>query len=95
MTKEDIIEQVSKKAKVSSSDTRRVMDGTINLIIDALSKGETIYLRGLFTLSPVVRASKPARVISRKESIVVPAHYEPHAKFSQKLRSRVAELPIE
>lgn len=89
MTKQEIIDAVSKRTGIEKTASRAVVDETISVIRESLCSGESIYIRGLFTLAPVKRAEKIAQNIGKKQAIVLPAHYAPHAKFSNDLRRRM------
>lgn len=95
MTKKDVIRKVSDATNITQDAVSIVFDGIADTIKKSLSEGETIYIRGLFTLSPVKRAEKKTRDILRKKSVVSPAHYVPHAKFSNELCEEIRKLPID
>lgn len=94
MTKKDIIDEVSRRTGVQRNTSQAVIDEAINIITENLCGGESIYIRGLFTLAPVKRAEKIARNITKKTSIVIPAHYKPHAKFSKEICKKMKELVV-
>ena len=94
MTKKDIIENVARKTGVSNAVVQAVIDEAISTVTSTIENGEPIYIRGLFTLSTVKRAKKYARHIKKGKRLVIPEHYAPHAKFSEKLREKVRKLPI-
>lgn len=95
MRKEEIITEVSRRTGVEQRATRVVLDEAINVIKEKLCKGTPIYIRGLFTLSSKKRAEKVGRDMSRGKSVVIPAHYAPHAKFAAELREKMKNLPVE
>lgn len=94
MTKKDIIDEVFRKTGVTREAIQAVIDEAIDIVADSVCNGEPIYIRGLFTISPLKRAKKVGRNIKKSERIIIPAHYTPHAKFSKKLRDKVRKLPI-
>ena len=94
MTKQDIIENVARKTGVSNAVVKAVLDEAIETVTRWVSEGIPIYIRGLFTLSNVKRAEKVGRNIKKNEQIVIPAHYTPHAKFSNEICEKVKKLPI-
>lgn len=94
MRKKDIIDEVSRKTGVTREAVQAVIDQAIDTVADSLCGGEPIYIRGLFTLSAVKRAQKLTRNITKGETIISPAHYAPHAKFSKEIQAKMRELPI-
>lgn len=94
MTKKDIIDEVSRRTGVQRNASQAVIDEAINIITENLCGGESIYIRGLFTLAPIKRAEKIARNIGKRTAVIIPAHYEPHAKFSKELRRKMIGLKV-
>ena len=94
MTKKDIIDEVFRKTGVTREAIQAVIDEAIDIVADSICDGEPIYIRGLFTISLLERAEKVGRNITKKEQIVIPAHYTPHAKFSKEICKKVKMLPI-
>lgn len=95
MTKKDITEIVARRTGVSNAVVQTVIDEAIDTVARWVSEGIPIYIRGLFTISPLKRAKKVGRNIKKNEQIVIPAHYTPHAKFSNEICDKVKKLPIE
>ncbi len=94
MTKKDIIDEVFRKTGVTREAIQAVIDEAIDIVADSVCNGEPIYIRGLFTIAPLKRAEKVGRNIKKNEQIVIPAHYTPHAKFSNEICEKVKKLPI-
>lgn len=95
MTKQEIITEVSRRTGIEQTASRVILDEAINVVRENLCKGNAIYIRGLFTLAPKKRAEKVGQNITKGTSIILPAHYAPHAKFSAELRKCMkANLPI-
>lgn len=72
MTKQDIIQQLEKRTKLSPSQATHAVEGIIEIIADALAKDEPILLRGFGTIKTVQRAAKPARNISKGTTMMLP-----------------------
>ena len=72
MTKQDIIQQLEKRTKLSLSQATHAVEGVIDIIADALTKEEPIMLRGFGTIKTVRRAAKPARNISKGTTMMLP-----------------------
>lgn len=72
MTKADLVERLVERGMARSAAMEAV-DGVIEVMADTLSSGETITLRGLATFRVHTAKPKPARNISKGESLMVPA----------------------
>lgn len=94
MTKQDIINVVCERTGIEKTVAKEVVDETINVIAQNLCKGKTIYLRGLFTLRPVIRAEKKAQNITKKKTITLPERYVPKAKFSRSIIEYMKNIRI-
>lgn len=92
MTKQDIINEVSQSTRIDKHICDAVICSAVNTARKAILRNEPIYIRGLFTVKNIIRRDKPARIISKGTSILIPAHYAPHAKFSKELKDRVAKI---
>ena len=94
MTKKDITEIVAQKTGVSNAVVKAVIDEAVETVIHCVTKDVPVYIRGLFTLSNIKRAERPAQNITKGKQLIIPEHYAPNAKFSKKLREKVRKLPI-
>lgn len=94
MTKQDIVREVSQRLGIENGVTKIIVNEIIDIIASNLRSGKTIHLRGLFTLSPIVRKEKVAQDIRKKQLIRVPAHITPFAKFSKEIRDDMKKLPV-
>lgn len=74
MTKQDLIHKAALRASVSPEDTRAVINAVFSLMKSEVQSGGEVTLRGFGTLKSVHRAAKPARNISKRETIIIPAH---------------------
>ena len=64
MTRKGIIKEVAERTGANLTVTGFVVEETIKVIAESLCRGEAVYLRGLFSLTPVVRKKKLARNIT-------------------------------
>lgn len=92
MTKQEIIEQVAHRTGIEKTATRAIIEEAISVVSENLSSGRAIYIRGLFTLAPIIRKEKVARNITKKTSIIIPQHYAPHAKFAPIIKEKMKHL---
>ena len=58
------------------------------VIVDALTAGNSVFIRGFGTFSPQKRAAKPAVNLKTMEKIMIPAHVVPVFKPSPDMKAR-------
>lgn len=90
MTKAEIVNEISKTTGVDKAATLQVVESFMEVVKDSLAKGENVYLRGFGSFIIKRRAEKIGRIISRNESIVVPAHNIPAFKPANTFKAQVA-----
>lgn len=86
MTKNDLAREVAVSDKLCLSTAVKAVDGIIRVIKETLAKGEEVTLRGLGTLSVVLREERNAVHFKTKEPIVVPAHRSVKFRISKELK---------
>lgn len=74
MTKQELSTALAAKAKLSKSQATDAVEGFMDVLKDALNRGENIYLRGFGTFKIEKRAAKKARIISTGQTVTVPEH---------------------
>ena len=80
MTKADIVNEVAKSKGVEKIIVQNVIEGFMDSVEASLAKGENVYLRGFGSFIVKKRATKTARNISKKTTIVIPEHNIPAFK---------------
>lgn len=86
MTKADLVEQLILRTGMARSAAMEAVDYTVAIIADNLSKGESIFLRGLGTFKVRTAKEKIARNISAGSAITVPAHKTVKLILSKKIK---------
>jgi len=90
MTKADIVNEVAKSKGVEKLIAQNVIEGFMESVEASLAKGENVYLRGFGSFIVKKRATKTARNISKKTTIVIPEHnipaFKPAKVFTAKLK---------
>lgn len=94
MTKQDIISQVSEKTGVDPLLTRSVIESFFEVVKDALTAGEPIYIRTFGTFILKQRAQKIGRNISQNTAVTIPAHVVPSFKPSSEFTNQVKVQPM-
>ncbi len=89
MTKADLVKNISEKTGLEKKEVQKVIELFMQEIINAMSKGEAVYLRGFGSFVNKYRAEKVARNIKKNTSLIVPAHYIPSFKPSKQFANKV------
>lgn len=89
MTKQHIIQEISRKTGIEKYIVQATVEQFMRTIKNAMLQGEFVYLREFGTFMVKKRESKLARDIRKKTFVVVPAHYIPYFKPSRKFADKV------
>ena len=89
MTKADIVNEIAQQTGIEKVEVLAVVEAFMGSVKASLIKGEPVYLRGFGSSIIKHRAQKAARNITKKTTIVVPAHDIPSFKPA---KSFVSEL---
>ena len=92
MTKADIVNKIAKNTGLEKTEVQTVIEGFMESVIESLAKDEAVYLRGFGSFIVKHRAEKTARDITKKTTIVIPAHeipaFKPADSFVEKVMSK-------
>ena len=80
MTKAEIVNEISNKTGFDKNAVQTVVEAFMTTVKGALSKNENVYLRSFGSFIVKDRAEKTARNISKKTTIIIPAHKIPAFK---------------
>jgi len=80
MTKAEIVSEISNKTGLEKQAVQTIVETFMTSVKGALAKNENVYLRGFGSFIVKQRAEKTARNISKKTTIVIPAHKIPSFK---------------
>ena len=89
MTKQDLINEISKKNGIEQATVSKVVEAFMDSIKDSMVKGNDVFLRGFGSFTLVKRASKKARNISKNTTIIIPAHTVPTLKFAKVFKEKI------
>ena len=95
MTKQDVIDQVSKQTGLDALTSRTIIESFFEVVQESLIKGEPIYIRTFGSFQLKQRAAKTARNIGENTAVQVDAHviplFKPSREFSDQVRGQ--EMP--
>ncbi|MBP5571269.1 MAG: integration host factor subunit beta [Bacteroidales bacterium] len=91
MTKADIVNKIAKNTGLEKTEVQSVVEGFMECVIESLSKDEAVYLRGFGSFIIKHRAEKTARDITKKTTIVIPAHDIPAFKPADSFMEKVSK----
>ena len=91
MNKTELVAAVAEKAGMTKKDAERVVNATIDTIIQNLIKGEKVQISGFGNFEVKVREARVGRNPRTKESIEIPATRLPVFKASKVLKDTVTK----
>lgn len=91
MTKQEFIERLAKKAKLSKKDAKAVVDAAIDIIIDRVKKKEKVTLTGFGTFE--ARQQKATQRINPQtgRKMTVPAKLVPKFRPGKQFKEALAK----
>ena len=89
MTKKDLIEAVSQKAKLSKKAAKQSVETFLSEIMKALASGETVKLSGFGTFKTKMLKAKTIKAIGTKESKKIAARIMPRYIPGTKIKKMV------
>ncbi|GAA5137109.1 integration host factor subunit beta [Thalassotalea piscium] len=90
MTKSELIERLADKFNhLSAKDVEQAIKEILEMMVQTLSKGDRIEIRGFGSFSLHYRAPRVGRNPKTGESVNLSGKYVPHFKPGKELRERV------
>lgn len=86
MNKAQLVELISEKTKATKSQSEFILDTALEVIQEALKKGEDVKLVGFGTFSKISRKSRLGRNPRTGETVKIPSTYVPHFKPGKDLK---------
>ena len=72
LTKNDIVRTLAEKYELEIASTRRVVQGTLDMVLDALLKGDKVELRNFGVFEVIQRKGRIARNPKSKQEVFIP-----------------------
>jgi DNA-binding protein HU-beta len=94
MTKAEIVAGISEETGLERSEVLRAVESFMHSIKSSLSEGQNVYLRGFGSFIVKRRAQKTGRNISKKTTVIIPAHnipsFKPAKVFIEEVKNNVS-----
>ena len=91
MNKTELIAAVAEKTGLTKKDSERVINATVETIVDGLKKGDKVSLSGFGIFEVKNREARVGRNPRTKEAIQIPATRLPAFKASKALKDTISE----
>lgn len=94
MNKNEIAYRVAEKTGLNPMQVKAALHAFYEVVINGVSTGEVLELRGFGTFGTKVRKEKPARNINTNEQVMVPEHRVVSFKPVDEFKKKVKEIKI-
>src|SRR5262252_610526 len=89
MTKADLVDDVADAAELSKKDAERLVEIVFESIIESLSRGEKVELRGFVSFRTRQRGSRRGRNPKSGDPVSIPAKRVPYFKPGKELKELI------
>ena len=89
MNKEELVQEISKKAKVTQKDAGEVLNALVDTIQKTVAKGKKVTLAGFGTFESRKRAARTGRNPQTGKEISIPAKTVPVFSAGKKFKTTV------
>jgi DNA-binding protein HU-beta len=93
MTKADIVREIAEEVGLEKTEVQRTVESFMGNVKKSLTDGKNVYLRGFGSFIVKKRAEKTGRNISKKTTIIIPAHnipsFKPAKTFVEDVKTNV------
>lgn len=94
MTKAELIAEIASKTGVEKVAVKETVESMMNVIKNALSAGDNVYMRGFGSFIVKKRAKKTGRNISKNTSIIIPEHSIPAFKPAKTFADKIKKIKV-
>lgn len=92
MTKAEVVAAISKNTGIDKTNVLAIVEQFMAVVKEALANNENICIHDFGTFMCKERAQKPARNITAKTTVIIPAHSIPFFKPAKSFKAEVAKL---
>ena len=89
MNKAELVEQLAKKTKLPKTQSETVLNAALDIIQNAVSKGEDVKLVGFGTFDQTIRKSRNGRNPKTGTTLVIPESRVPRFRPGKEFKSLV------
>lgn len=89
MNKKALISKVVEESHVSQQDTEKVIDSLFMVIVDEVTKGNSVQITNFGTFKQVTRQSRIARNPNTNELITIPESKKPIFRAGKQFKDKV------
>lgn len=89
MNKAELVEQLAKKTKLPKTQSETVLNAALEIIQNAVSKGEDVKLVGFGTFDQTIRKSRNGRNPKTGTTLVIPESRVPRFRPGKEFKSLV------
>lgn len=94
MQKKDLLNRVAKKTDLPIVDLHVAFDAINKVIMEVMTEGEDIFIRGFGTYAVIKRAPKLARNIKANCEVRIPARYKAAFKPAGEFAAIMKSIPV-
>lgn len=91
MTKAELVNDIATKTGIDKMAVQTVVESLMKVVKNSLINQDNVYLRGFGSFVVKRRAEKIGRIITKNQSIVIPAHnipaFKPAKTFTDKVKN--------
>ena len=91
MNKTELVAAVAQKTGLTKKDAERVVNATVDTVVESMKKGEKVQLSGFGIFEVKTREARVGRNPRTKETIQIPASRQPIFKASKTLKDAIAK----
>jgi DNA-binding protein HU-beta len=91
MTKEQLIDTLSRKTGIENNMVRIIIEAFATEVSTQMLNGNTVHMRGFGAFTVRHCKMKIGRLISKRKKIIIPPHDQPYFKPSQRLKDLLKE----
>ena len=91
MNKTELIAAITEKTGFTKKDAEKALNSVVDVITEALVKGDKVQLSGFGTFETKAREARVGRNPHTKEAIEIPATRVPAFKASKALKDNIAK----
>ena len=91
MNKTELVAAVAQKTGLTKKDAERVVNATVDTLVESLKKGEKVQISGFGIFEVKTREARVGRNPRTRQTIQIPASRQPVFKASKTLKDAVAE----